>query len=459
MSQCTKLQAIPARMRGELLHIAIAIQNGEVFKTAAEKLSFFRDEKYRGNLNVLPSEVKKSLAGVPITGGLPKKGDYVSLRPLEYRELLGVNFELPSHAVRAAQDCLDTQTLRVVPFPFALGNGTFCTVRDFDVDSRMVSPAISIGGFRFTKSAIVCSAYWAHLLEKKTLGLLENGKAIAQSEQPSLEDVDHFSRDVCEWGGRAGVHKLIKEAGQINKLRDWLSKATQADDDSAAQIIREGDAVHGLGISFASKHLRFLKPAQYATFDALLAQLWQPGIEKIDEYAYAEFLNDLHAICDELSIEDDIAAIEMGLFFLIQPLIDALSLGGATKTSALSATKFATVSEAAIERDFECVGDFSEDVSVYRRKHSEHLYGFQKGSAKPTLASEPDQRRKIAWTLMADAASEDRSDVLRPMMFGVNHSGLRSSYAYEHLQWWAGAHLNVNLAPWNVDGIEHPFLQ
>ncbi len=93
----------------------------------------------------------------------------------------------------------------------------------------------------------------------------------ASSNMPSLSEA------VCTWGGSTG-HRVL---GNLNRhagvdpdtwcaLKTWLCAAEHAAD--ARTAIDGSVAIKGLGVSYASKHLRLLFPERYAVLDSLICE-------------------------------------------------------------------------------------------------------------------------------------------------------------------------------------------
>nr|WP_298377551.1 hypothetical protein [uncultured Halomonas sp.] len=79
---------------------------------------------------------------------------------------------------------------------------------------------------------------------------------------------------VCEWGKGFRVWGNLTRYYRLpdlsRALDDWLAIAAATDD--AASAIAPGIAIKGLGVSFASKHLRMLNPQRYAVLDEVISE-------------------------------------------------------------------------------------------------------------------------------------------------------------------------------------------
>ncbi len=86
-------------------------------------------------------------------------------------------------------------------------------------------------------------------------------------------DAADFIRAVCKWGGYAGI------AGRVfrdNPLTDLAASLRRAATDASEGLpvktaIRPLVSISGFGVSFASKHLRFLAPRSCAILDSRMA--------------------------------------------------------------------------------------------------------------------------------------------------------------------------------------------
>src|SRR5690606_8551236 len=82
-----------------------------------------------------------------------------------------------------------------------------------------------------------------------------------------------FSREVCAWGKGARVWGNLQRFHSREKLGKeisaWLRAVGVASKPSEA--IAPGTDIMGLGVSFASKHLRLLDPERFATLDEVIS--------------------------------------------------------------------------------------------------------------------------------------------------------------------------------------------
>ncbi|QJW97758.1 hypothetical protein [Frigoriglobus tundricola] len=128
---------------------------------------------------------------------------------------------------------------------------------------------------------------WCHLQNvPRTHELEAAGAELRRSAFPD-EQLSQFIRDVCQWGGYAGVRGRILKNNSIEVIRQRFGQALAAldVDPVTADSIRPAltsalcavNQLRDLGRpSFASKHLRFLCPVLSPVLDSIIA----------DEYGY-----------------------------------------------------------------------------------------------------------------------------------------------------------------------------
>jgi len=93
------------------------------------------------------------------------------------------------------------------------------------------------------------------------------------------EQVEPFVRDVCRWGGYPGIAERVLRRAGGDTLRKAFSEALEclaagascADGSAQAAALRRVNLLPGLGsVSFATKHLRFLRPCWCPVLDSLV---------------------------------------------------------------------------------------------------------------------------------------------------------------------------------------------
>nr|WP_298410598.1 hypothetical protein [uncultured Halomonas sp.] len=101
-------------------------------------------------------------------------------------------------------------------------------------------------------------------------------------------------------------------------MDDWLAIAAATDD--AVSLIAPGIAIKGLGVSFASKHLRMLDPKRYAVLDEVINE--GLGFAR-NPRGYALFIYCLQEFLARHELPYSVATLESGLFYLIRQQVRA----------------------------------------------------------------------------------------------------------------------------------------
>jgi hypothetical protein len=102
-------------------------------------------------------------------------------------------------------------------------------------------------------------------IEEQALGLVASN-----FEFSKLKD---FVREVCRWGGYAGVAGRVIKNNQKEVLESTFKTAYHhAVEKKNIEAIRTLTGLHGLAISFASKHLKFLVPTNAVVLDSIISK-------------------------------------------------------------------------------------------------------------------------------------------------------------------------------------------
>ena len=158
----------------------------------------------------------------------------------------------------------------VHPFPICRADGVFLTARDV---LEPTSRELRFADFHFTVSALRSALYWISIEDKATALVMEHGQHMLAS-QATVVQWAKFSEQVCAWGRgkRVWANLLRYHSGSAEevgrKMKTWLSAAQTAND--ARYAMQEALEIKGLGVSFASKHLRMLYPQRYGVLDSVL---------------------------------------------------------------------------------------------------------------------------------------------------------------------------------------------
>lgn len=141
----------------------------------------------------------------------------------------------------------------------------------------------------------------AHRAENPTTQEIEQfGQELAQQNFPEQETTK-FVKQVCEWGDYPGIWGRVLKNNPIaticQALRDAL--ASLATGPSTAKALTQVNALSGLGSpSFASKHLRFLRPDICPVLDSILHDVLPYSF---DPDGYSEFCEDCRLLAGALA--------------------------------------------------------------------------------------------------------------------------------------------------------------
>jgi len=130
-------------------------------------------------------------------------------------------------------------------------------------------------------------------LEQAGDALIENGL--------TAEGVIGFVRDVCGWGGYAGIGGRVLKNNPPQTITDSFQEALAHLEERPRRFglaLACINRLHGLGSpSFASKHLRFLRPDVCPVYDSILRDALPYAY---DSDGYDAFAQDCVTIADHL---------------------------------------------------------------------------------------------------------------------------------------------------------------
>jgi hypothetical protein len=203
--------------------------------------------------------------------------------------------------------------------PFLDASGLMRTAANEEGDAGM----LDFAGFRFTTAALR-SAIALQAREFATSEVEAYGARLP--ETLLAQQASAFSKMVCYWGGGGRVWGKLKagnggDPGAV--IAAWLNAvaAGKLDDEEA---IGRGCAIAGLGVSFASKHLRMLQPDRFAVLDEVLCEGFGFALNR---KGFAFFLRELRLLQASLrersGIDINVATLEAGLFMLARQNVRA----------------------------------------------------------------------------------------------------------------------------------------
>jgi hypothetical protein len=177
-------------------------------------------------------------------------------------------------------------------------------------------------GFKFSKSALINAIAIAQKQYDKTSEIEQLG--VEMIKKPLEFNYLSFSEKVCEWGGGQRVWANLSKAKENtpetlnNTLKTWLHTARETNDYERA--ISLGTSIKGLGVSFASKHLRMVVPNKYAVLDEVLSI----GLGfALNPKGYQFFMHSLHEFSQANQLDLNIATVESGIFLLVRQQVRA----------------------------------------------------------------------------------------------------------------------------------------
>lgn len=140
-----------------------------------------------------------------------------------------------------------------------------------------------------------------HARRFETTGAVESlGERLRWADFPEA-DLESFITAVCAWGGYAGIGRRILNGNSLAAIRDGLREANRFLDAPRLDVgsaLARLNSLHSLGTpSFASKHLRFLRPDMCPVMDSVLRDALPYSF---DRDGYAAFARDCVSLADML---------------------------------------------------------------------------------------------------------------------------------------------------------------
>lgn len=204
-------------------------------------------------------------------------------------------------------------------WPFLCSDGTWRVVRDFDDTALQASDAriLTFCTLKFSAQALD-DAIHRVLVEDEGTQALEN----MGTQLDERSDFLAFCQGVCAWGGGQRVYaNLIRRNGETELrhcLQDWLLETKN--NDNIEEIIAHGVRIDGLGVSFASKHLRMVDPQKYAVLDSVLSE----GLGfALNPKGYSLFMAMLLEFKMSHQLSESLSRLEAGIFYLVRQQVRA----------------------------------------------------------------------------------------------------------------------------------------
>lgn len=221
----------------------------------------------------------------------------------------------PTHWVNVCPAC-DSYALGVEtehPWPFLSPDGVMLTVNDFAPEVRSATEVLDFFGFKFSRSALDSAILLARIEFSSTVAVERLASDFLAGR---TLDVLLLSERICEWGeGQRVWANLMRlnDRGELQKLlNEWLLGLSNASDED---VIERGAAIPGLGVSFASKHLRMMSPTKFAVLDGVLSEGLGLALNARGYHLFLRCLRDFHT---NHSVPSTFAELEAGIFLLVR---------------------------------------------------------------------------------------------------------------------------------------------
>ncbi len=166
-----------------------------------------------------------------------------------------------------------------------------------------------------------------HLMLDPTTPSIEQFGARLVADDFPLNRMEIFVRIVCKWGNDNRIAFRVLQQNSINEIRRTMKQAYSSlennDPHTAIERIRE---LPGRGISFGSKHLKFLDPSRSVVLDSIIRS--QLGYRDTangyvaflhDCLSIRDFLNSLGVAATERRKKWRVSDVEMAIFMKVRP--------------------------------------------------------------------------------------------------------------------------------------------
>lgn len=204
------------------------------------------------------------------------------------------------------------------PWPFLCGDGVMRVATDFDHNEQdFKGEDLEFAGFRFSRAALKASVQLLQDEDQVTIQVERLGERLLKA--PSDEAAYEFSRQVCEWGrGQRVWGNLMRyhtKESLGKQIREWLTSAVTM---SIGDAIVTGVKIKGLGVSFASKHLRMALSDRFGVLDEVISD----GLGfAMNEAGYRLFHLNIQDFQARFAPELSVAKIESGLFLMVRQTV------------------------------------------------------------------------------------------------------------------------------------------
>lgn len=209
-----------------------------------------------------------------------------------------------------------------IRLPFMCSDNVMRTTADINNSLEFESSNLDFCGFIFSKSALENTIALIQIEDDDTADVEKLGAKLKDSLNP--ENSLEFSEEVCNWGRGQRVFANLTRRNISNNLSEqlqaWFQVVIETNDIEKA--ISTGIAIEGLGVSFASKHLRMINPHRYAVLDEVISI----GIGfALNPKGYKFFINTLQEFKANYNLDYSLGTMESGIFGLIRQQVRANS--------------------------------------------------------------------------------------------------------------------------------------
>lgn len=209
-----------------------------------------------------------------------------------------------------------------IQLPFMCSDNVMRTTADLNDSLEFQSSNLDFCGFIFSKSALENAIALIQIEDDDTADVEKLGAKLKDSLNP--ENSLEFSEEVCNWGRgqRVFANLMRRNKGKSlgKQLQAWFQMVIETND--IEKCISAGIEIEGLGVSFASKHLRMINPHKYAVLDEVISA----GIGfALNPKGYRFFINSLQSFKTSYNLDYSLGALESGIFALIRQQVRANS--------------------------------------------------------------------------------------------------------------------------------------
>jgi len=212
---------------------------------------------------------------------------------------------------------------RCDPVPFVVQGDLFVTIHDVDVECEV----IDFTNIRFTRkalnSAILDAQRDVDAVKDDRYGTTKVSELARSINFGDSHAALGLSEAVCMWGGGGRVWGNLRRHYDRSELGSELSKwfLSAHKEEDPVRAIGPGIEIKGLGVSFASKHLRFLAPERFAVLDDVLHQ----GLGyALNAMGYKLFLRDLDRLSKAHDLAYCVADLEHAIFLMVRQIVRSM---------------------------------------------------------------------------------------------------------------------------------------